>query len=384
MEVEKLKALSVTEYNLIANKNPQGSYDRSTRRHLYDIIQKLRDNLPSLSPLELRLYHKFREAQFLALEEKDKKVKREVVRYRLSNRVKRWIQATTLSVLSLVLIGILVYQLVLDQETKNRVDVAWYAGLNRVGLVSKEELERIRQDLTVTADTLEKTRQEYQQLAATVEGMILNNKVAENLKYILKQIYRDPRTAYRREGKEVVLSFAGRELARYNTDPARWYLLGVIETGLIHVYYNNDQILEIETIFGRAGEETPVGEYEIKNRAFRPTWYKKEIVNGRTRVRAIPFGHPEHEIGRWWLGLKRLGDSVPGSYGIHGVNITKYNEFFKKNYDWRNGSAGCPNVQEWYLEFLGRVVPNGTRVNIVDREKWTKDGPPSGQLIGSL
>jgi hypothetical protein len=40
--------------------------------------------------------------------------------------------------------------------------------------------------------------------------------------------------------------------------------------------------------------------------------------------------------------MKRLGELVPGSYGIHGVNAGKVNEFYKKNFDWRNGSAGCP------------------------------------------
>ena len=109
-------------------------------------------------------------------------------------------------------------------------------------------------------------------------------------------------------------------------------------------------------------------------------WYKKEEVNGKTRVREIPFGHKDHEIGHWWLGLRKLGEPVPGSYGIHGVNVNKVNEFFKKNFDWRNGSAGCPNIQDWYLHFLAKMVPRGTRVNIVQKDKWNKKRdftPPS-------
>ena len=70
--------------------------------------------------------------------------------------------------------------------------------------------------------------------------------------------------------------------------------------------------------------------------------------------------------------MKRLGEPVKGSYGIHGVNAAKINEFFKKNFDWRNGSAGCPNIQEWYLHFLGKMLPLGTRVNIVQKDKWIK------------
>jgi len=210
--------------------------------------------------------------------------------------------------------------------------------------------------------------------------MILNNKVTENLKYIVKQVYNDPKTVYSKSGNFNVFSFNSKEIARYKTAPDLWYLLGIIEKGIIRVYYNNEEIMEIEAIFGRKGEETPIGEYEIKNRAYNPTWYKREQVNGRTRVRAIPFGHPDHEIGHWWLGMKKLGDPVPGSYGLHGVNAGKVNEFVKKNFDWRNGSAGCPNIQGWYLHFLAKMVPLKTRVNIVQKDKWSRGqdfSPPS-------
>jgi len=70
--------------------------------------------------------------------------------------------------------------------------------------------------------------------------------------------------------------------------------------------------------------------------------------------------------------LKKLEDPISGSYGIHGVNAGKVNEFYKKNFDWRNGSAGCPNIQEWYLHFLGKVLPTGTKVNIISKDKWDK------------
>ena len=141
----------------------------------------------------------------------------------------------------------------------------------------------------------------------------------------------------------------------------------------MRVFYADEEILQIRAIFGRTGEETPIGDYVIKNRSYKPTWYKKEERNGRLKVRAIPFGDYDHEIGHWWLGLKKLGDPVPGSYGIHGVNAGKVNEFYKKNFDWRNGSAGCPNIQEWYLQFLGKVLPLGTKVSIVSEDKWDKN-----------
>ena len=369
MTPRKLRILNITEYNLLANKNPTGSYDRTTREHLYAIIKKLERPSFLLSRLEVKLHQKFLGASFSALEDKGKKVKFEIARYRLTSKIKYSIKLAALAVMVLLLSGWAVYHLVLSHETRKEVDLAYYAGLSRLGLVASEEVERMRQDLEVTSQDLVKTKKEKEELAQVVEQMIHNNKLAKNLKYIVKQIYNDPRTVYRRQKDHVALNFDGRTIARYSTQPEKWYLLGIIESGVLRVYYDNDILMEVETIFGRAGEETPLGEYEIKNKIYNPTWYKKERINGKWQVRAIPFGDPDHEIGHWWMGMKRLGPPVAGSYGIHGVNVGNFNEFFKKNFDWRNGSAGCPNIQAWYLHFLAQVVPKGTRVNIVAKDK---------------
>ena len=377
----KLTVLTITEYNLIGNKDPNGSYDRKTRENLYWIIEKLRAHTPTLSRLERRVLEKFFYATFGALEQKNKKVKFEVARYRLSNNVKKTLKLVATTIGLLIISGILVYQFILGIQTQKKVDVAWYQSLNKVGLVSKEEVEQIRQDLTLTSVELKEIRQFNAELSMQIEQMILNNKVTENLKYILKQVYNSKRAIYVRSGQTMTLKYNKKDVASFNhKNPQLWYLLGIVESGVMRVYYNDEEIMEIESIFGRAGEETPVGEYEIKNKAYKPTWYKKEIIDGKKRVREIPFGHKDHEIGHWWMGMKRLGEPVPGSYGIHGVNAAKVNEFFKKNFDWRNGSAGCPNIQEWFLHFLAKMVPLGTRVNIVQKDKWIKKKdfiPPS-------
>ncbi|MDA8561053.1 L,D-transpeptidase [Nitrospinae bacterium] len=377
----KLIVLTITEYNLIGNKDPNGSYDRKTRENLYWIIEKLRGHTPTLSRLERRVLEKFSTATFGALEQKNKKVKFEVARYRLSNGVKKTLKLVATTIGLLIISGVLIYQFILGIQTQKKVDVAWYQSLNKVGLVSKEEVEQIRQDLTLTSVELKETRQFNAELSMQIEQMILNNKVTENLKYILKQVYNSQRSVYVRSGKTMTLKYNKKDVASFNNNnPQLWYLLGIVESGVMRIYYNDEEIMEIESIFGRAGEETPVGEYEIKNKAYKPTWYKKEIIDGKKRVRAIPFGHKDHEIGHWWMGMKRLGEPVAGSYGIHGVNAAKVNEFFKKNFDWRNGSAGCPNIQEWFLHFLAKMVPLGTRVNIVKKDKWVKKRdfiPPS-------
>ena len=363
---EKIKTLTITEFNLIANKDPYGSYDRRTRETLQQIIHKLVGNPRTHTDLERKLFYKFRDAKFGALEKKAKQVKLEVTRYRLSSNAKHSIKLLASALGVLILFGYITYEFILDTDTKQRVDIAFYAGLNRVGLVSKEGVDKIRQ-------TLQAATAENEQLNQVVEQMINNNKVTENLKYILKEIYNDPKTRYIKTKDLNIIKYGKKEIGRYKNDPKLWYVLGVVKQGVMRIFYADEEVLQIRAIFGRSGEETPVGNYLIKNRSYEPTWYKKEDVNGRIKVRAIPFGDPDHEIGHWWMGLEKLGNPVPGSYGIHGVNAGKVNEFYKKNFDWRNGSAGCPNIQEWYLHFLGKVLPIGTKVNIVSKDKWDKN-----------
>ena len=364
---EKIKTLTITEFNLIANKDPYGSYDRRTRETLQQIIYKLVGNPRTHTDLERKLFYKFRDAKFGALEKKSKQVKLEVTRYRLSSKAKHSIKLLASALGVLILFGYITYEFILDTDTRQRVDIALNDRLNKVGLVSKKGMDKIRQ-------TLQAATAENEELNLVVEQMIYNDdKAKENLKYILKEIYNKPKTRYIKTKDLNIIKYGKKEIRRYKDDPKLWYVLGVVQQGVMRIFYDDEEVLQIRAIFGRSGEETPVGNYLIKNRSYKPTWYKKEDVNGQIKVRAIPFGDPDHELGHWWLGMKKLGSPVPGSYGIHGVNAGKVNEFYKKNFDWRNGSAGCPNIQEWYLHFLGKVLPMGTKVNIVSKDKWDEN-----------
>jgi len=364
---EKIKTLTITEFNLIANKDPYGSYDRRTRETLQQIIYKLVGNPRTHTDLERKLFYKFRDAKFGALEKKSKQVKLEVTRYRLSSNAKHSIKLLASALGVLILFGYITYEFILGTDTRQRVDIALIDRLNKVGLVSKKGMDKIRQ-------TLQAATAENEQLNQVVEQMIYNDdKAKENLKYILKEIYNKPKTRYIKTKDLNIIKYGKKEIRRYKDDPKLWYVLGVVQQGVMRIFYDDEEVLQIRAIFGRSGEETPVGNYLIKNRSYKPTWYKKEDVNGQIKVRAIPFGAPDHELGHWWLGMKKLGNPVPGSYGIHGVNAGRVNEFYKKNFDWRNGSAGCPNIQEWYLHFLGKVLPIGTKVNIVSKDKWDEN-----------
>ena len=367
---EQIKTLTVTEFNLIANKDPYGSYDQRTREILWHIIHKLKDSHETHTDLERKLFYKFSQAQFGSLESKSKQVQFEVMRFRLSSNVKRSIKKIAYAFGILVLSGYILYTFVLGSGTRAQVEIVLNDGLNKVGLVSNKGMKKIQQGLQVVTKKLKKSSEDKEALNKIMDQLILNNKTTENLKYILKQIYNDPKTKYIKMKDLNIIKYGNKEIGRYKNDPKLWYVLGIVQQGIMRIFYEDEEVLQIRAIFGRMGEETPVGIYRIKNRSHKPTWYKKEEINGRIKVRAIPFGDPDHEIGHWWMGLEKLGNPVPGSYGIHGVNAGKVNEFYKKNFDWRNGSAGCPNIQEWYLHFLGKVLPIGTKVNIVAKDKW--------------
>ena len=367
---EQIKTLTVTEFNLIANKDPYGSYDQRTREILWHIIHKLKDSHETHTDLERKLFYKFSQAQFGSLENKSKQVQFEVMRFRLSSNVKRSIKKIAYAFGILVLSGYILYKFVLDSGTRAQVEIVLNDGLNKVGLVSNKGMKKIRQGLQTATKKLKKTSEDKEELNKIMDQLILNNTATENLKYILKKIYNNPKTRYIKMKDLNILKYDNKEIGRYKNDPKLWYVLGIVQQGIMRIFYEDEEVLQIRAIFGRMGEETPVGIYRIKNRSHKPTWFKKEEINGRIKVRAIPFGDPDHEIGHWWMGLEKLGNPVPGSYGIHGVNAGKVNEFYKKNFDWRNGSAGCPNIQEWYLHFLGKVLPIGTKVNIVAKDKW--------------
>ena len=110
----KLRILNITEYNLIGNKNSKGSYDRKTRENLYWVIEKMRANHMNLSSLEYRLFKKFESANFGALENKNKKVKFEIARYRLSSKVKRSIKLISSMFAVFILSGLIIYEFILD------------------------------------------------------------------------------------------------------------------------------------------------------------------------------------------------------------------------------------------------------------------------------
>ncbi|MEE8127338.1 MAG: murein L,D-transpeptidase, partial [Nitrospinaceae bacterium] len=212
MTDQKLNVLTITEYNLIATKDPIGSYDRRTRENLYAIILKLSRPRAKLSPLEFTVFQKFRSAQFSPLDEKDKKVKIEVLRYLVSAQVRRMARITGITLATGVVSILMVYHFILDEKTQKQVDLAYYAGLSKLGLASQEEIAMVENSLHQTEATLVKTQKKKEELEKMVAHLIANNKVAENFKHIVKHIYNNPRTVYTKTANTIDLKFGKKRI----------------------------------------------------------------------------------------------------------------------------------------------------------------------------
>jgi L,D-transpeptidase ErfK/SrfK len=107
------------------------------------------------------------------------------------------------------------------------------------------------------------------------------------------------------------------------------------------IYKDNEAVKSYPVAIGKNNTPTPVGEFKIANKAYKPGG----------------------ALGTRWMGL-----NVPwGSYGIHGTNRP-----------WsigRRASAGCIRMHNQHVEEVFALIPVGTPVII------TGDYPPLGQPL---
>ena len=90
---------------------------------------------------------------------------------------------------------------------------------------------------------------------------------------------------------------------------------------------------------------TPVGEFYITNKLKEPTWYKPD--GG-----IADFGSEDNLLGTRWMGI-----NYPG-YGIHGT--------WARDTIGQQSSAGCIRLLNEEVEELYMILPEGTKVTIVD------------------
>ncbi len=98
-----------------------------------------------------------------------------------------------------------------------------------------------------------------------------------------------------------------------------------------------------------AGNNTPVGEFHIQNKAVWPRWraYWGEIIPGGSR---------RNPLGARWLGTTARGRATGWSIGIHGTN--------QSSSIGRRISGGCIRTYNRHAIELYETIPIGTPVSI--------------------
>lgn len=116
----------------------------------------------------------------------------------------------------------------------------------------------------------------------------------------------------------------------------------------LQVYYAGMFVKHYRACTG-AGENTPVGDFEIQNKAVWPGWraYWGEY---------IPGGDRRNPLGARWLGTTARGRTTGRVIGIHGTN--------QPSSIGERISGGCVRLLNHNVIELYDVVPVGTRVSI--------------------
>ena len=122
------------------------------------------------------------------------------------------------------------------------------------------------------------------------------------------------------------------------------YILIQKKTHRLHLILNDHTIYSFPIATGR-GDLTPIGEFRVVTKVFKPYYLPKQIAGG----------DPDNPLGTRWLGLS-VGNGY--KYGIHGTNQPGSIGF--------SVSSGCVRMRNADIEFIYRHIPLQTRVVIED------------------
>jgi len=101
---------------------------------------------------------------------------------------------------------------------------------------------------------------------------------------------------------------------------------------------------------GKFGK-TPTGSFKISDKIVEPTWYSAEGP--------IPYGDPANVLGTRWLALESTdADNPVYGYGIHGT--------WEPDTIGKQSSAGCIRLLNAEVEEIFKIVPVGTKVEIIE------------------
>lgn len=135
------------------------------------------------------------------------------------------------------------------------------------------------------------------------------------------------------------------QVLKIPTDPVR--ILIDLEARWALFFFGEEVAAAWPVGIGRPGEDTPPGDYTVRNKLENPPWMKEG-------QEPIPFGDPRNPLGTRWLGWSR--DGVRTSYGFHGT--------WEPESIGMAGSDGCVRFLNADVEELFGILPEGAPIRV--------------------
>ncbi len=132
----------------------------------------------------------------------------------------------------------------------------------------------------------------------------------------------------------------GQKLRVWNTD----FNIYVDKSQNILLLKEGDEVVKVYDVSTGEDSSTPVGSFIITTRLTDPVWFNRGVM--------VPPESPQNVLGSRWLGF-----NAPG-YGIHGT--------VEPETIGQPVTAGCVRMRNNEVEELYNMIPNGTKVVIVD------------------
>lgn len=211
---------------------------------------------------------------------------------------------------------------VVDAEARAAVDgilAAYRSPLNRV-VFNPEHLAGARSHRVAPGEVLEKITKSYRGQGICLDPLTLAlfNRIDDPTKVRVGQMLKVP------------------------VEPIRTV---VEKRSFLMAMYVGDVIFRLYWIGHGKDDRTPETEFVVSTKNFEPTWY----IDGR----AIPYGHPDNILGKYFVGFQHA--TLQG-YGAHGTPAQETIGTM--------ASRGCIRMRDADIEEFFKVVPRGSKVEI--------------------
>jgi len=141
----------------------------------------------------------------------------------------------------------------------------------------------------------------------------------------------------------MTLSIGGRMAYAVNAEEVQRKIVIDIPSRRLSILENNQIVKEYQVAVGKSNSQTPIGDFQVVNKAINPYYGKLKI----------PGGNLNNPLGTRWLGFLIRN----GSYGIHGnSNPDSIGTF---------ASAGCVRMYERDVQEVYEIILKGTPVSVI-------------------